>query len=68
MASPNNPKGVNFVYVYPKNLDESSQKFALNQEGERYNFGPFDMKDFHKNFMKNVKIDLGRKRPQTKPE
>ena len=63
-ASPNNAKGVNFIYVYPKNHDESSQKFALSQSGEKYYFGPFEMKNFYDKFMLNVKIDLGRKRPQ----
>ena len=65
-ASPNNRNGVNFVYVFPKNNDESSKKIAITQEGDTYYFTPFELKIFWEKFMQNVKIDLGRKRPQTK--
>lgn len=63
-VSPNNERGVNFVYVYPRNYDEASKRFALSQSGETENFGPLQIIEFQNNFMKNVRIDLGRKRPQ----
>lgn len=66
MVSPNNNRGVNFVCVCSKtdNLDPSLEQFALDQNGNKRYFGPLQIKDFRKNFMQNVKIDLGRKRPQ----
>lgn len=64
MASPNNVRGVNFVYKYPENSDASSEKFALSQSGEREDFGVFEYKDFLKNFKNNVKIDQHRIRPK----
>ena len=67
-ASPNNNKGVNFVYASSKteNLDPSFEKFALDQYGNKEYFGPLKTGDFRKHFMDNVKIDLGRKRPKSK--
>ncbi len=66
-ASPNNADGVNFVYVCPTIL-EGSKRFALTQGGEKFYFGPLKVIDFQKNFLKNVSIDLHRKRPGTKSE
>ena len=71
-ASPNNARGVNFVYQYPQkvasssNKDETSRRFALTQGGETKDFGPLRVVEFFKNFRENVKIDAGRKRPQKK--
>jgi len=66
-ASPNGRSGINYVYVFPKNGDESSKKIAVTQEGDAYYFTPFELKTFWEKFMQNVKTDLGRKRPQTEP-
>ena len=63
-ASPNNEKGVNFVYIYPKNHDDPSQRFALSQGGERYDFSAMEIIDFQKKFLQNIKIDKGRTYPQ----
>ena len=67
MVSPNNQRGVNFVYLRSKtdNSDPSLKKFALDLYGNRRYFGPLQTKEFHDLFMKNVRIDLGRKRPET---
>ncbi len=82
-ASPNNERGVNFVYVYPKhrgflsnkdkkgyfypqNTDDSPQRFALTQGGERHYFGALQTIDFQNKFKQNVKIDSGRIRPKQK--
>jgi len=65
IASPNNSRGINYVYVYPQNWnEESSQKFALGPDGDRIDFSPLDIINFHKNFMRSVRIDLKRIRPQ----
>lgn len=63
-ASPNNEKGINFVYEYPRRPDDSSRKFALIQGGETFDFGPLQWKQFETHFMQNVKIDQSRKRSQ----
>lgn len=63
-ASPNNTEGINFVYIYPKNIDSFSRRIALSQDGTTYEFSPVQYTKFLEKFMKNVKIDLGRKRPQ----
>ena len=64
-ASPNNERGVNFIYVYPTNWNDfSSRRLALSQNGDTYEFGPLEIVNFQKQFIKNVKIDLGRKRPK----
>ena len=63
-ASPNNERGVNFVYELPKTPNGESKMFALSQGGEKEPFSPLNYKEFHRLFMRNVKIDLARKRPQ----
>ena len=63
-ASPNTDKGTNFIYVYPKNSDDSSKKLAVASEGEIFEFSPLQYMDFKKQFMRAVKIDNARKRPQ----
>ena len=65
-ASPNNQRGVNFVYVYPQpqKYIMEAQRFALSQSGERENFGALQSINFFKEFNKNVRIDAGRIRPQ----
>lgn len=67
MVSPNNQRGVNFVYLCSKtdNSDPSLEKFALDLNGNRRYFGPLQTKEFHDLFMKNVKLDLGRIRPKS---
>ena len=63
-ASPNNREGINYIYIYPKNSDDFSRRIALTQAGTIYEFSPLQYDDFLNKFMQNVKIDLGRKRPQ----
>jgi len=64
IASPNNEHGINFVYVFPKTSGGESKMFALSQGGETEPFSPLNYKEFNKLFLRNVKIDLARKRPQ----
>ena len=66
IASPNNNRGINFVYATSKtkNSDPSLEKFALDQYGNKRYFGPLQLGEFQKYFMQNVKIDLGRLRPK----
>ena len=67
-VSPNNQKGTNFVFLYPKNADESLQKFAIDMYGNKYMFPKLEYKDFRKNFMNAVKIDSDRTFPQKNKE
>ena len=63
-ASPNNERGVNFVYIYPKKHEPFSRRLAVNEGGEVHEFSALQTIEFQKLFMKNVRMDMGRKRPQ----
>ena len=64
-ASPNSDKGYNYVYILPRDSEGSSQRLCVNYNGEiESRFAPADFMIFKEHFMKNVKRDIGRKRPQ----
>jgi hypothetical protein len=64
IASPNNERGINFVYEFSKTPNGESRMFALSQGGETEPFSPLNYKEFNRLFARNVKLDLARKRPQ----